>query len=159
MNLSSLSINSQAQAEVLGIDLARAEDGDLALVHGGLAYQAGEAVAVADITERIRTERGTEFYDAGFGETIDNWVEDEDTEINRLQMLAQLQTAIQADPRVVDRSATAKITNWTNLPRYLRIAAGWTWITGEKAANLVLVSDDDGTRIISSYNPTSAAEV
>ena len=159
MELTTLDLIRQRSAEVLGTDLARAENGDLAMVHGGLAVQSGEAVAVLDIAERIATERGTEFYDRAFGEILDNWVEDEDTESNRLQLLMELRLAIQADPRVVNRSAQAKVEEWSEEPRLLRVRAGWIWITGEVVSNLVIEADGDGTKVIQSFNPTPEAEV
>ena len=158
MDRALLELQRTQAAEVLGVDLARNDDGDLALVHGGLGLQSGEAVAVQDIAERIETERGNEFYDRTFGAILDNWVEDEDTPTNRLQMLMELKAAIQADPRVTDRSAQAEIIQWTQDPRLLKVAAGWVWITGEIAANLVIQSGEDGTRVVRSYLPTPEAE-
>ena len=72
----------------------------------------------------------------------------------------QLAAAVQADPRVVDRSATAEVAEWTVDPRYLRVAAGWTWI-GEagQPGNLVVVLDSDGVTVVrESYRPTDATK-
>jgi hypothetical protein len=147
-------------AEVLGVDFLRDEAGDLALVHGGLALESGEAVAVADIAERVETPRETEFYDRYFGELLEDWVEDEDTPTNRLQMEMQLATAIQADPRTLERSAKAQVVEWTHDPRRLRMAASWDWITETgKKGNLVVTLDSEGVKVVrEAYRPTDQAQ-
>ncbi len=158
MDRSILELQRMRAAEILGTDLARAQDGDLALVQGGFAIQSGEAVAMLDIAERLETTLGSEFYDRTFGAVLENWVEDEDTEINRLQMIMELRAAIQADPRVTDRSAQVEIVDWIQEPRLLKVSAGWIWITGEIAANLVIQSGEDGTRVVESFLPTPETE-
>jgi len=150
---------SQQGAEILGVDFAQTADGDLALSHGGLLFTSGEPVALNDIGERVRACRGTEFYDRLFGETLLNWIEAPDTHLNRLQMLIQLETCVEADPRVKAGSAAAEVVAWVEEPRQLELKVSWLWIDWPgHGGNLVLTMNEAGIAAVSSaYRPTSAA--
>lgn len=145
---------------ILGEDIARDLDGDIDLQSGIMRTTTGEVVAMHDIGERIKTALGTEFYDNLFGCNVEDMIEAPDTPENRLQILVELQAAIQADPRVYPKSARAEIRYWTDNPRIIRVKCYWLWRIDQVEANLVVsLTETDGLQVvIESYRPTTAAQ-
>lgn len=142
-----------AGADLLGIDLARTASGDAAEGLGQLNLSQGEQVALDDIAERLRTEKGSLFYDVDFGSPVGQWLEAPDTAEHRARLETEAELTVEADPRVGPGTAVARVASWTDAPRAIRLTISWAWIRSDHPANLVVELDEAGVRTVATaYN-------
>lgn len=95
----------------LGRDLAL--DEDFALLPGGdVDTREGLANFVQALRLRLATEKGELWSHPDYGVRMRRFVKAPATPINRMDMEAEVAEAIEADPRTVPGSASARVVEW-----------------------------------------------
>lgn len=95
--------------EHLGTDLRF--DGDLSVSPAGdLAVVSGRACLAKDLKHRLMTPKGALWCHPDYGVDIYRHLQQDGTEVNRLDLLQSVQAAMESDPRV-ERSE-AEIADW-----------------------------------------------
>ncbi len=130
-----------------GQDIQVDSDLDAALsASGEMIVTTSERAALQDIKARIETPVGGLFYDAGFGSNLIVNLYDENTETVRQQIVLEVESVIEQDPRVVIGSVAASVKSWDE--KTLTIETFFRLIDDTNTYNLVVAVGQNTVRVL-----------
>lgn len=115
---------------------------------GEVRLTSGVQTAIQDI--KILLASPTIFYDATFRNNLFDFKNEENTEINRQRLLAEIIKIVNSDDRVVPYNTTARVES--NINDKLEITVEFYLENEENPFNLVMTSGSDISFIISDIN-------
>lgn len=133
--------------DVFGQDI-RLDDDFQAMVaaNGELVLTAGAETGVQDIRIMLSTPFGTLFYNTEFGSLVHEWVKDENTELSRMALSAEIKRRIEEDPRVVMGSTVCTVDGWDETG--ITLSVFLEFITVDHPLNLVLTVNNDKVEMV-----------
>lgn len=123
--------------DVFGQDI-RLDDDFQAMVaaNGELVLTDGAETGVQDIRIMLATPLGTLFYNTDFGSQVHEWLKDENTDLSRLSLAAEVKRRIEEDPRVAMGSTVCDVAGWDE--KGIKISVSFEFITEDHPYNLVI---------------------
>lgn len=103
---------------------------------GDVEMVAGRKCLLQDLQHRLMTAKGDLWSHPDYGTEIYEFLHDEATEINQLDLEQAIATAVEQDPRIVSGSAQAEVLVWERDKIRVRVAC--QPIDGGNPLNLVL---------------------
>lgn len=119
----------------LGVDIGFDED-FITLPTGDVETVDGRKCLLQDIRHRLITPRGDLWAHPEYGVRVYEFLQDEDTEINRLDLQQMIAGEIEQDPRVVPGSASVEVISWDR--DRIRLRATFQPVDDGNPINLVL---------------------
>jgi phage baseplate assembly protein W len=114
--------------------------------NGEAVLSDGVATAVQDIKLRLATPLGGLFYDRDFGSEIYRYINDDNTDINRRALCAEVVRRLHMDPRVVAHSGRAWVAGWD--ASGVTIGCSFRLIDVDHPFNLVIEAGGDMDMVI-----------
>ncbi|MBW2599331.1 MAG: baseplate assembly protein [Deltaproteobacteria bacterium] len=111
----------------------------------------GIQTVLQDIKLRLFTPLGSLFYDKEFGSRIIEFVKDENTMGNRLALIAEIKSCINAEPRVVPGKTQCKVESWDHTG--VVCEASFEIIDETHPFNLIIDINSDMEIVIKDVNP------
>ncbi len=120
--------------------------------NGEAVLTQGPETGCQDIKLRLFEYLGTLFYDKEHGSVIMDWIQDENTEENRMGLVNEVARRIRLDPRVEYGTVTSSVLSWDE--KGIKINAGWQFIEEDHLFNLVIEMDSEKSEmVIKDVNP------
>lgn len=114
--------------------------------NGELILTSDVDTGVQDIRLRLLTYLGSLFYDLDFGSLIPDWFYEDSTPLTRDAFISEIVMRVEADPRVIVGSVSAKIIAWDE--KSISATIDWKFIDEDQPMNLVLQYDKDIRQLI-----------
>lgn len=139
--------------DVFGQDIKVDENMQVVVAANGEAVLTeGAGTGSQDIKLRLYTYLGKLFYDKEYGSLIMDWVHDENTDDNRLALVAEVVRRVRLDPRVEYGTVAASVLDWDETG--VKLDLSWQFIDEDHLFNLVIAVDTEkGEMVIEDVNP------
>ena len=121
--------------------------------NGEAVLSDGLQTVLQDVKLRLFTPLGSLFYDVAFGSLIHEFVKDEDTELTRQALCAEVETRLNEEPRIVPETPQCEVLSWD--PDGVTLKASFLLIDETHPFNLVFRVGGDLTEVIADVNPGS----
>ncbi len=138
--------------EIYGQDILLDENMQATIAASGEAVTSdGIQTVLQDIKLRLFTPLGSLFYDKAFGSQVIEYVKDENTQGNRLSLIAEVKSCINTEPRVAPGKTQCKIVSWDHTG--VVCEASFELIDETHPFNLIIEINSDMEIVIKDVNP------
>ncbi len=114
--------------------------------NGEAVVSDGLQTVLQDIKLRLFTPLGSLFYDVNFGSLIHEFVQDEDGELARQALCAEVETRLNDEPRIVPESPYCEVVSWD--PNGVILKAAFRLIDETHPFNMVIQAGGDMEMVV-----------
>jgi phage baseplate assembly protein W len=133
--------------DLYGTDILLDENGDFMISsNGDVEIASGRECLKQDVKNRLLTYPGDLIDDENYGVGLQQFINSEDSQINRLEIKQLIKTKLTDEPRIELDSIEPEVLFWKD--GSIEVAVSYTPISEDNPVNLILKIGSDGIEVI-----------